>query len=209
MTVASVERVATPRLICECLRPGHAAELTILLSDPRVSQRLWPGREPPTEAELLESLAAKVEHWGQHGFGLWLVRDRGSGEMVGRGGLQHTHVGGRDEVEAGWAITPARWGQGLATELALASLEVGFGELGLSEIVAFTLPANAASVRVMEKAGFVYERDITRARLPHVLYRRRTPARPMRAEKTENASAFSALIHLSGAQPRNARRTHW
>jgi RimJ/RimL family protein N-acetyltransferase len=37
--------------------------------------------------------------------------------------------------------------------------------------VSFTLPHNAASRRVMEKAGLTYERDITHAGLPHVLYR--------------------------------------
>ena len=41
----------------------------------------------------------------------------------------------------------------------------------MRDIVCFTLPTNRASQRVMEKVGFVYERDITHANLPHVLYR--------------------------------------
>jgi RimJ/RimL family protein N-acetyltransferase len=36
-----------------------------------------------------------------------------------------------------------------------------------------TLPANASSLRVMEKLGMTYEADVTRAGLPHVLYRSR------------------------------------
>ena len=103
---------------------------------------------------------------------MWLVRDKTTGEAVGRGGLQWTYVAELHEVEAGWAIVPERWGDGLATELALASVEAGFGHVGLSEIVAFTLPSNVASQRVMEKAGFLYEREIIHATLPHVLYRR-------------------------------------
>jgi RimJ/RimL family protein N-acetyltransferase len=43
--------------------------------------------------------------------------------------------------------------------------------LGLDDIVAFTLPTNDASRRVMEKLGFSYERDIEHAGMPHVLYR--------------------------------------
>ena len=54
---------------------------------------------------------------------MWLLRDRSTGEMVGRGGLQHTFVAGLDEVEAGWAIVPERWGEGLATELAHACVD--------------------------------------------------------------------------------------
>ena len=134
---------------------------------------LWPRREPPTRQDVLDGLAYKVEHWERHGFGMWLARERETGEMVGRGGLQYTYTAGLNDVEAGWAIVPERWGQGLGTELACACVEVAFEHLDLLEIVAFTLPSNVPSRRVMEKAGFEYERDIVHAGLPHVLYRRR------------------------------------
>ncbi len=55
--------------------------------------------------------------------------------------------------------------------MAAASLEVGLERLGLEDVVAFTLTANKASRRVMEKVGMRYERDITHAGLPHVLFR--------------------------------------
>jgi RimJ/RimL family protein N-acetyltransferase len=169
---STIERVLTPRLVCERLQRDHAAELFRLLLDPRVTDTLWPGSEPPTEDDVLESLEAKIDHWERHGFGMWLVRDRATGEMVGRGGLQYTYWVGLDEIEAGWAVMPERWGQGLATELAHACVGAAFGPLGLRELVAFTMLENLASRRVMEKAGFTYERDIVHAGLPHVLYRR-------------------------------------
>ena len=172
MSIGTIERFETARMLCERLRLEHAAEQSRLLRDPRVGVTLWPRPEPPTEAELIGGLAAKVDHWERHGFGMWLLRDRETGEMVGRGGLQHTYTAGLNDVEASWAIVPERWGQGLATELAFACVEVGFEQLGLLEIVAFTLPTNAASRRVMEKSGFGYERDIIHVGLPHVLYRR-------------------------------------
>jgi [ribosomal protein S5]-alanine N-acetyltransferase len=166
------ERVQTARLVLERLRLDHASELSALLLDDRVAETLFPSGEPPTEGEIERSMRAKVEHWDLHGFGLWMARDRITGAMVGRGGLQHTFVGGCNEIEAGWAIVPERWGQGLATELALAAVSVAFDDLQLAEIVAFTLPQNIASRRVMEKAEFDYERPIVHAGLPHVLYRR-------------------------------------
>ncbi|MBV9804559.1 MAG: GNAT family N-acetyltransferase [Solirubrobacterales bacterium] len=173
MSTGTIERVETERLILERLQPEHAAEQRRLLSDPRVSRTLWPHTPQPTEADLLAGLAAKVEHWNRHGFGMWLLRDRDTREMVGRGGLQYTYTAGLNDVEAGWAIVPERWGQGLATELAHACVEVGFEQLDLLEIVAFTLPDNLASRRVMEKSGFIYDREIVHVGLPHVLYRRR------------------------------------
>ncbi len=160
-------------MICERMVPEHTEELTVLLCDPRVARTLWPTPEPPSEADVAAGLAGKLEHWARYGFGLWLLRDRATGEMVGRGGLQHTFVDGMHEIEVGWAIVPERWNQGLATELALTSIEVAFGPLALPHVVAFTLPHNAASRRVMDKAGFRYEREIVHVGLPHVLYSRR------------------------------------
>jgi [ribosomal protein S5]-alanine N-acetyltransferase len=169
------ERLETERLVCERLTPDHAPELMTLLSDPRVAKPLFASAEPPSEAEMVENLGAKVAHWERFDFGLWLLRDRVTGEMLGRGGLQHTFVGGCDEVEIGWAILPARWGQGLATEMARAAAGVAFDDLRLGELVAFTLPENIASRRVMEKTGFNYERRIVHVGLPHVLYRLPAP----------------------------------
>ena len=169
---AALEQLDTPRLLCERLRLEHLPELSPLLTHPRVTEWLWPHADP-TEQDLIEGTQQKEQHWERYGFGLWLLRDRQTREVVGWGGLQWTYVTRLDEVEVAWAIAPARWRQGLATELAQAAIEAAFGPLGLSEIIAFTLPHNVASRRVMEKTGFVYEREIVHALLPHVLYRRR------------------------------------
>jgi ribosomal-protein-alanine N-acetyltransferase len=173
VSVAALERVQTPRLTCERLRLEHVAELTPFLLDPRIVAALCPREEPPAQADVAAGTRAKVLHWERHGFGLWLVRDRASGALVGRGGLQHTYAPGLGDVEAAWAIVPERWGEGLATELATAAVEVAFGELALPWIVALARPDNLASRRVMEKTGFTYQRDIDYAGLPHVLYERR------------------------------------
>jgi RimJ/RimL family protein N-acetyltransferase len=176
MSTSTIDRIETERMILERLRLEHAPDLSRLLRDPRVAVTLSPTGAPPSESEVAALLRAKVDHWDRHGFGMWLLRDRATGEMVGRGGLQYTYTAGLHDVEAAWAVVPERWGQGLATELAHACVEVGFEQLSFREIVAFTLPDNVASRRVMEKSGFTYERDIIHAGLPHVLYRRRGPA---------------------------------
>lgn len=178
--VRDIERIETARMVGERLRSRHHDELAALLRDPRVARTLWPGEEPPSEAQLLHLLADKLDHWQRHGFGLWLLRDRVTGAVVGRGGLQHTRIGGREEIEAGWAIAPERWGEGLATELAHACTAVGFGTLALEDIVAFTQPTNVASRRVMEKAGFAYDGDVVYKGRSHVLYRAACPMAPGR-----------------------------
>jgi len=168
----TLERVETPRLICERLRMEHLPEVSTLLQDPRVAEWLWP-HGGPTDQDLIDGTRQKERHWERHGFGLWLLRDIDTQAVTGWGGLQWTYVAELNEVEVAWAIAPDRWRQGLATELAETSIATAFGPLGLDEIIAFTMPHNVASRRVMEKTGFVYERDIVHALRPHVLYRRR------------------------------------
>jgi [ribosomal protein S5]-alanine N-acetyltransferase len=173
MTSATVERVETARTVCVRMRMDDVPDMMRLLRDPRVAEHLWPEIGIPTGRMVIDGTAQKERHWERHGFGLWVQRDKDSGEMVGRGGLQWTYVGGRDEIEVAWAVVPELWGQGYATELAEASIETAFGALGLEEIVAFTVPHNIASRRVMEKTGFEFERDVVYAGLAHVLYRLR------------------------------------
>ena len=162
------ETVETERLRGERISAAHHAELLALLGDPRVGATLG---GTLTAEQVTGSLVAKEAHWDRHGFGYWLWREKTTGACVGRGGLQRTHVGGRDEVEIGWAVAADRWGEGFATELGRGSARVAFEQLGLPDVVAFTLVDNGASRRVMEKLGFVYERDVEHAGLPHVLYR--------------------------------------
>jgi RimJ/RimL family protein N-acetyltransferase len=172
MNAVAPERLEQGRLIYERITPEHAPALEALLLDPKVYAWLHPGEEPPTAADVRRHVVAKHAHWEHYGFGLWLMRDRETGDLVGRGGLQHTDAVEGEPVEVAWAVMPARWGEGFATELAFTSVDVGFETLELERLIALTLPRNVASRRVMEKAGFSYERDIVHADLPHVLYER-------------------------------------
>ncbi len=83
-------------------------------------------------------------------------------------------------VEIGWRVAFEHWNRGYATEAARVALAAGFERFGLSEIVAFTVPANRRSRRVMEKIGMTYDPadDFDYPTLPeghpprrHVLYR--------------------------------------
>ena len=118
-----------------------------------------------------EYLDRQLDHWERYGFGWWIVREARTGTFAGRGGLRHSTLDGCDEVEVGYGFLPEFWGQGLATELARASVRVAFVELQLVDLVAFTLPSNRASRSVMEKVGFRFERELMYADVLHVLYR--------------------------------------
>ena len=91
----------------------------------------------------------------QDGFAPWVLRMRESDEVIGWGGLAIDPDDPEYGPEVVTIFAPEVWGQGYATELVRASLEVAFGELGLGWVGAFTRPANVASARVLEKCGFV------------------------------------------------------
>jgi RimJ/RimL family protein N-acetyltransferase len=165
-----LERVETKRLIGERLREEHFDVLRAFDSDRDVMATLGGLR---SENETWENLRVGLEHWEREGFGTWIFRDRSSEEVVGTATLRRVQIEGRDEVEVGYRVAAARWGRGIATEMAAALVGVARERLGLDEIVAFTLPHNLGSRRVMEKTGFRYDHDIEWAGLRHVLYRQR------------------------------------
>jgi len=161
----------TERLIADRLIAGDLAELCRLHQDRDVMATLSADGGVIADDETWRMLQRNLKHWERYGYGLWMFRDRVDRQFVGRGGLKHVDVEGRDEVELMYAVISPHSGKGFATEMARAIVALGFERLGLAEIVCFTLTTNRASQRVMQKAGFTYERDIVHAGLPHVLYR--------------------------------------
>jgi ribosomal-protein-alanine N-acetyltransferase len=164
----TIDTFRTDRLTAERLRPEHGSDFCRLYSDPLVTATLGGLRSSEEARSFLQN---NMDHWECHGFGLWMFRDPTDGRFVGRAGLRHVHVGGSAEVELSYALMPEYWGRGLATEMARACVRIGFEQLGLAGVVAFALTTNLASQRVMQKVGFSYEREISHAGLPHVLYR--------------------------------------
>jgi RimJ/RimL family protein N-acetyltransferase len=118
-------------------------------------------------------LERNLAHWNDHGVGIWMLRDRETGAVIGRAVLRHLDVEGVDEVEMGYGFLPKHWGRGLATEVARACVHLGMTLLGSQSLVGITLPSNGASQRVMLKAGLVYQREIVHEGLLHVLFRTR------------------------------------
>jgi ribosomal-protein-alanine N-acetyltransferase len=170
MGVGELDTVETERLVGERLREGHFEYLRTQDSDRDVMATLGGVR---SENETWENLWNGLEHWERNGFGPWVFHVRETGEPVASAALRRIEIEGQPEVEVGYRVAVAWWGCGIATEMASALVGVARDRLGLAEVVAFTLPENRASRRVMEKVGFTYERDIEWAALPHVLYRLR------------------------------------
>ena len=60
-------------------------------------------------------------------------------------------------VEIGWRLAAEHWGQGYATEAALASARHAFDDVGLEQLVSFTTPQNVRSRAVMRRIGMTHD----------------------------------------------------
>ena len=96
--------------------------------------------------------------YAQHGFGLWMVELKDTGEPVGMCGLLKRET--LPDVDLGYAFLPRFWGKEYAVEAAAACRDYGRAVLGLKRLVAVTDPANKGSIRVLEKIGLRFERLI-------------------------------------------------
>ena len=114
-----------------------------------------------TREESDASVARFRRSYERDGFCFFAAELRGSSQFIGLVGMQTMTFSlprlSEPTVEIGWRLTPEVWGQGLATEGARAVLQYAFDELELAEIVAFTVPANLASRRVMQKLGMTHD----------------------------------------------------
>jgi RimJ/RimL family protein N-acetyltransferase len=162
----------THRLLARRPTLGDRAAYHIHFTRPEVERWLRPSPMPPFDPGVLDELIeGDCQHWEDHGFGPWVLIERESGEFAGRGGLAWASVEGTAEIELPWSIEPRLHGNGLATEAALAATAWA-GEIGFQQVIALTLPANTASQRVAEKAGFSRDGKCMHAGLPHLVFRR-------------------------------------
>jgi ribosomal-protein-alanine N-acetyltransferase len=169
----------TDRLLLRRWRDEDRAPFAALTADPEV-QRYFPAPLTRAEADaFVDQIEAEHE---ERGWSLWALEVVETGEFIGYTGLEvpsfQEHF--TPAVEIGWRIARGAWGHGYVTEAARRALAFGFGELGLDEIVSFTVPENRRSRAVMERLGMTHDpaEDFEHPGLPeghplrvHVLYR--------------------------------------
>ena len=183
-----VPELRTARLLLRGFRGEDLAPLAALNADPRVMEHFL---AQMSLEETAAQLARFRRHWDEHGFGWWAVEVPGVAPFIGWLGLARPRFEAHFTpcVEIGWRLAADAWGRGYATEGAREALRFGWALQAprLEEIVAFTVPANVRSRRVMEKLGMRHDPrdDFEHPRIPpghplrrHVLSRIRRPAGP-------------------------------
>ena len=135
---------------------GDVENLFQLDADPEVWKYLR-GTPPPREEILNQGLPKLIKQYQEcHPFGLWAAEKKDSGAFMGWFHFRPYHELPED-IELGYRLRKEFWGKGYATEMSQALVNQGFLHWDVSRAVAFTMPENLASIKVMEKVGLKYE----------------------------------------------------
>ena len=141
----------TARLVLTPVGGADLADLRALKADPRVFAVMLGGVR--NAAQTAEDLADDVMAWGEHGYGMWAVRQAADRRFVGITGLENRPDG--RGVARRFAMYPEVQGHGYAREAASAALRFGHDRADLRRIVAVAREANFASRTVLGGIGMV------------------------------------------------------
>jgi RimJ/RimL family protein N-acetyltransferase len=123
-------------------------------SDPRVTRYLFFGpRDEEGTSEYLDGLLASQRELPRTRFEL-AVEESTSGRVIGACDLSYIE---RNVVDLGYMLGMAFWGQGYATEIALALIDAAFFDLRAERVISTVDVNNGASIRVLEKIGMRWE----------------------------------------------------
>ena len=200
-----MKTIETERLLLEPLDETRLEEFVTLTANPE-TMRYWNPLGVFSREQAEDRFAGALARIRELGFGRrWIVlKETG----VGIGFTETKHLGegfwdiAPDEVELGWMLTPAAWGNGYATEAACAARDEAFERLGLPSVIALYHPDNPASGRIMEKLGMTYEGEGLDPRdWPYRLYRLNRG----RWEELHSSRGATILLPTATISPKLAR----
>ena len=148
----------TDRLVLRRLTVEDAPFILRLLNEPSFLEHIGDrGVRNFADAKqyILSGPVASYEH---HGFGLFLVELKAGSAPIGICGLLKRDA--LDDVDVGFAFVPESWSKGYAFESVSATLAYAHDVQHLKRVVAITSPENVASINLLVKLGFYFERMV-------------------------------------------------
>lgn len=146
----------SPRLRCRHWVASDRAALLEVYGDAD-AMRWVGGGTVLSEADADRWFEVTARNYARRGYGMYALEDGATGQIVGFAGL--VHPGDQPEAEVKYALARAWWGRGLATEVVRHLLDVAQSRYGLVDVIATVAPENAASQRVLAKAGLTRRAD--------------------------------------------------
>ena len=167
----------TPRLLLREFNPQDADALALVISDPE-TMRYYPA--PYDRAGVEQWIERNRQRYQDDGVGLWAMeltkmqdaKVQGSEvhKMIGDCGIILQQVEGEPLYEIGYHWRRDFWGQGLATEAAIACRDWAFAHLKTDRVISLIRPENLPSRRVAERTGMTVWKEVNWRGLVHCVY---------------------------------------
>lgn len=173
MVLKGPPRLVTERLDLRLPAVADLQPMRAIITHAQTRRYLGPYSDP---ADHFQRFSRNAGSWLLYGYGLFMIRPRGSGELIGNAGVFHSWRGlgadFDDQPEAGWIIAEDRAGRGYAREAMEAALGWFDREHGLPRTVCMIECANAPSIRLAGHLGFGPLRDALFGGAPVLLFER-------------------------------------
>ena len=125
-----------------------------VMNRPEVMEHLGGVQTPEEWSAAYQRVVGFQRDFG-HTF--WIIEERDSGAILGFCGIKRVNAPGAGDLtgkhEIGWRVVPESWGKGIAKEAAIASMDLAFDRFDAPQVIATTVPANAASQGLMKRLG--------------------------------------------------------
>ncbi len=174
-------QIHTPRLHLREFTPEDADALAQVLSDPE-TMRYYPAAYDRAGVE--QWIERNRQRYQRDGVGLWAMELKKTQELIGDCGIILQQVEGEPLYEIGYHLRRDLWGQGLATEAAIACRDWAFKNLKANRLISLIRPENLPSRRVAERNGMTIWKEVNWRGLAHYVYsiERVTVAPPLPAD---------------------------
>jgi len=155
--------IETERLLLRKPLPEDAPGLLEAFADPEAMRFIGDGSTTDL-AGAEEAVGRWLERWDAWEIGMFVIERREDARVLGRAGFlrwdpETWEIGGL-ETELGWGLAREHWGHGIASEAALALRDWALDERRLTRLISLIQHGNRRSLRVAEKLGERYERDV-------------------------------------------------
>lgn len=149
----------TKRLVIRELTVHDIKDMYQIYQNEEVKQYI-DDMEEYLEVELVKHKAYIRNVYGFYGYGLWGVFNRDGSALIGRCGIQNNIIDGKEEIELSYLLDVNHWGMGYALECTRAVLSYAAQELEINRIVAVIDKYNTRSIKVAQRIGMSFEKEI-------------------------------------------------
>lgn len=144
----------TERLILRELSPNDAENFYLLNLNTNVIK--YTGDSAFKDVEEAKFFLENYQDYKRYAYGRWAVINKETNKFIGWCGLKFEDM----ETNIGFRFFQEEWNKGYASESAKACLAYGFEKLHLKRIIGRVMKLNIASIKVLEKIGLEYAKDV-------------------------------------------------